>query len=62
MKIIENSDYSYSEETESGMVDYCNDTGNYMNSEEIRVRLADSPQGVIEAQELLTMALRDETI
>lgn len=62
LKIIENSDYSYSEETESGMVDYCNDTGNYMNSEEIRVRLADSPQGVIEAQELLTMALRDETI
>lgn len=62
LEIVENANYTYSEENETEAMDYVDDTGNYINSEEIRVRLADSPQGVSEAQELLTMALRDETI
>lgn len=62
LEIIENADYTYSSESETVSADSLGDTGNYQNAEEIRVRLADSPRGVSEAQELLNMALRDETI
>ena len=62
LEIIENADYAYSDDNTVDVVDSLGDTGNYMNAEEIRVRLADSPRGVSEAQELLSMALRDETI
>lgn len=62
LEIIENADYAYSDDDDTAAIDCLGDTGNYINPEEIRVRLADSPQGVSEAQELLNMALRDETI
>ncbi len=62
LEIIENADYVYNDGHDLINADYLGDTGNYMNAEEIRVRLADSPKGVSEAQELLNMALRDETI
>lgn len=62
LEIIENADYVYNDCNDSINADYLGDTGNYMNAEEIRVRIAESPRGVSEAQELLNMALRDETI
>ena len=62
LEIIENADYVYNDSNDQITADCFGDTGNYMNAEEIRVRLADTPTGVNEAQELLNMALRDETI
>jgi hypothetical protein len=62
LEIVESVDYISTDNNEVSSVDIVGDTGNYMNSEELRVKLADSPRGVREAQELLNMALRDETI
>lgn len=62
LDIIENAEYPLDENDETNMVDALGNTGTYSNSEEIRVRLADSPRAISEAQELLNMALRDETI
>lgn len=61
LEIIKSPDYTYNSDNDK-VLEALNNTGNYSNAEEIRVRLADSPRAVKEAQELLSMALRDETI
>lgn len=62
LKIITSPNYNMKTESEINSFEAVNDTGTFINSEEIRIRLGETPECLKEAEDYLSKVLRDELL